>query len=133
MTKNTFHCSIITPERVLLECEARFVAFPAHDGEVGILPHRAPLVYKLGVGPLRVEMDGETLLFLVDGGFAQMADNRLAILTQHAQKASEVNVAEAEKAYLAARNMRINDDQSHETRTRAIQRAQTQLRLARSR
>jgi len=82
MAKNdTFHCSVITPERAVLETDATFVALPAHDGELGVLRNRAPMLYKLGTGELRVETpEGKHLLF-VDGGFAQMVDNRLALLT----------------------------------------------------
>ena len=80
----TFHCSVVTPERAVLECEARFVAFPAHDGEMGVLPNRAPLVCKLGIGPLRVEGTDAAHVLFIDGGFAQMLDNRLSILTKQA-------------------------------------------------
>ena len=55
MATNTFHCSVITPERAVLETEATFVAFPAWDGEVGILHDRAPLLFKMGA------MDAKTV------------------------------------------------------------------------
>ena len=67
----SFHCSVVTPERVVLETEARFVALPAHDGEVGILPGRAPLLVALGVGRLRVQSaDGEQVLHVPWSGTA---------------------------------------------------------------
>lgn len=127
----TFHCTVITPERPVLECEAVFVAFPAHDGELGVLHNRAPLVCKLGVGPLRVEgPEGNHKLF-IDGGFAQVAENRLSILTELAGDASTLNVAAAEKAMVEARALPISDDASFDVRQRAIQRAKVQLKLAR--
>jgi F0F1-type ATP synthase epsilon subunit len=55
----TFRCSVVTPERVVLEAEARFAALPAHDGEIGILRDRAPLLVKLDVGRLRIETADE--------------------------------------------------------------------------
>ena len=62
-----FHCSVVTPERAVLECEAKFVALPAWDGEVGILRGRAPLLCKLGIGRLRIETaDGKRTLFVDD-------------------------------------------------------------------
>ncbi|MDO8629550.1 MAG: ATP synthase F1 subunit epsilon [Phycisphaerales bacterium] len=127
----TFHCSVITPERSVLDCAATFVAFPAHDGEIGVLPNRAPLVCKLGIGPLRVDSLGKTEIYFIDGGFAQMQDNRLTILTEQANKASELKPGPAEQALAAARAMPIPDDQAFEARQRAIKRAQVQLRLAR--
>jgi F-type H+-transporting ATPase subunit epsilon len=87
MAKETFHVSIITPERAVLEADATFVAFPAHDGEVGVLVNHAPFLYKLGQGKLRVEAAGHTHRYTVNGGFAQMVENRLSILTEQANAA----------------------------------------------
>ena len=126
----TFQCSVITPERIVLDTPATFVAFPAHDGEVGILPHRAPLVYKLGIGRLRVEAENQKHFFYIDGGFAQMAGNRLTILTEQAKKASEIQPAAAEKALAEARAMSGTDAKAYESRQQAIRRAKAQLKLA---
>ena len=128
---DTFQCSVITPERVVLDTAATFVAFPAHDGEVGILPHRAPLVYKLGIGSLRVETPGETHLYYIDGGFAQMVNNRLAILTEQAKKAADIHSAAADKALADARSLPGKDTKSQDAKELAVRRAKTQLKLAR--
>jgi F-type H+-transporting ATPase subunit epsilon len=127
----TFHCSVVTPERVALETEARFAAFPAHDGEIGVLPGRAPLLVKLGVGRLRVETAEGAQVFLVDGGFAEMAENRLTVLTESARRPEQVDRAEAEQHLTAARAMRIDDDASFEARQHALALAQAELRIAR--
>jgi F-type H+-transporting ATPase subunit epsilon len=128
---DTFHCSIVTPERSVLDCEAKFVAFPAHDGEVGVLPHRAPLVYKLGTGQLRVQAVDGSQLFFVDGGFAQMLDNQLTILTSQARRVTELDAAAAERALTEARAMKIPDEAAFKSRTHAVARAKAQLKLAR--
>ena len=129
---STFQCSVITPEKAVLECEAKFVTFPAHDGEIGILPRRAPLVCKLGIGPMRIETAEEKHVMLIDGGFAQIVDNKLSILTEQARKTDEINADEAQKALEQAREMKITDEPSYIARTRAIQRARAQLKLAKS-
>ena len=126
----TFQCAVITPERKVLETPATFVAFPAHDGEMGVLTRRAPLVCKLGIGVLRIKTPGEKHAMFIDGGFAQVLDDRLTILTQQARKASELDAAAAEHALIEARGMRIADDGSCTTRTNAMRRARIQLKLA---
>jgi len=128
----TFRCVVITPERPVLDCPATFVAFPAHDGELGVLQHRAPLVCKLGIGTLRVEALTEQHLFFIDGGFAQVVGDRLTILTQQAKKASELSAAAANKAMVEARAMKVRTDESFDGRQRALKRAQVQLRMART-
>jgi F-type H+-transporting ATPase subunit epsilon len=129
---DTFHCSVITPERAVLEADATFVAFPAHDGEVGILPGRAPLLFKLGIGVLRVESSavegGEERLF-VDGGFAQMVEDRLTILTEQAKRLSEIDRAAAQRALAAAHEMPTDTDAAFAARQRALERARVQLHM----
>jgi len=126
---DTFHCSVITPERAVLETEATFVAFPAHDGEVGILHNRAPLLYKMGIGELRVESPEGNHRFFVDGGFAQMVENRLTILTEQAKEPSEIDRAAAERALAEARALPMTDDTAFAARQRAVKRAEAQLKL----
>lgn len=142
---DTFECSVITPERKVLECRARFAAFPAHDGEMGVLRNRAPLVCKLGIGILRVETSGwdgssdaqrdverpgRHVLF-IDGGFVQVVENRLTILTQQAREPKDIDAEVAEQAMIEARAMKVTDDKSCDARSDAIQRARVQLKLAR--
>lgn len=125
----TFQCSVITPERAALECDATFVAFPAHDGEMGVLVNRAPLLCKLGIGVLRVETADEQQTMFIDGGFAQVLGNRLSILTQHARKPDDLERDAAEQALVEAGAMKITDQASWQARANAIQRARVQLQL----
>lgn len=130
MAKDTFHCSVITPERAVLETEATFVAFPAWDGEVGILHDRAPLLFKMGAGELRVESpEGNQVLF-VDGGFAQMVDNRLTLLTEQAKKIAEIDTAAVERALAEARKLPMVSDAEFAARQRAVKSGEVQLHLA---
>lgn len=129
-TTDTFHCSVITPERAVLEADATFVAFPAHDGEVGILAHRAPLLYKMGIGELRVESSEGNHRLFVDGGFAQMVDNRLTILTEQARAVGEIDRDAVRRSLAEAQAMPMVTDVEFAARQRAVRRAETQLRLA---
>ena len=129
---DTFQCSVVTPEKAVLECDAKFVAFPAHDGEMGVLRNRAPLVCKLGIGVLRVETLDEKHVMFVDGGFAQVLDNRLAILTEQARYAADIDHAGAEQALVEARAMSLTGEEAVAARAKAVRRARIQLTLANS-
>ena len=84
----SFQCTVVTPERLLLDEPVTQAIVPAHDGLVGILTGRAPLLVKLGAGRLRLDMpSGSQQFFQVGGGVAQMKDNRLTILTTQASEA----------------------------------------------
>ena len=76
--------SVISPERVLFEGAALSVVAPAFDGELGILPLHAPLLTVLGKGTLRVSTPEGERRFTVDGGFLQVVDNQVRVVTERA-------------------------------------------------
>ena len=84
---HTFNLAVISPERKLFEGPATFVVVPAHDGEIGILHDHAPLMALLGTGALRVETTTGTLRFRVSGGFVQVKDNEVSVLSEVAEQA----------------------------------------------
>ncbi len=124
---DTFHCSVVTPESAVLECDATSAVFPAHDGDVGILPRRAPLLCRLGTGILRVESEGKTQAFFIDGGFGQMVENKLTLLTEQARAAAEVDLETARQALDDARALPVED--GYDQRQAAIERARAQVKL----
>ncbi|HXY32311.1 MAG TPA: ATP synthase F1 subunit epsilon [Gemmatimonadaceae bacterium] len=76
--------SLISPEQILFDGEARSVVAPAFDGEVGILTDHAPMMTLLGRGTLRVEAPAGTRRFSVEGGFLQVVQNRVRVVTEKA-------------------------------------------------
>ena len=91
----SLHCTVVTPEKAILETEAEQVTVPAHDGEIGILPKHARLLAKLGVGVLRVTSGGKTKELFVDGGFVQVAEDRVTVLTDSASEMTDIDVPAA--------------------------------------
>ena len=101
-----FKASVITPEAILLEADVTSAQIPAYDGLVGILHQRAPLLAKLGTGVLTFESPAGTQRFVVSGGYAQMKDDVLTILSSDATPAEQITnerIAE-EQAKLAELN-----------------------------
>lgn len=90
MASRELHCVVVTPERALLDEKADFIALPMFDGELGVLPGRAPLVGRLGTGELRIKQGATTAHFYVDSGFVQVRDNVVTVLTSVAKKATEI-------------------------------------------
>jgi F-type H+-transporting ATPase subunit epsilon len=76
--------AVISPEQTVYEGTAKSVVAPAFDGEVGILPGHAPMVTLLGEGVLRV---GDAVRVRVKGGFIQVADNVVRVVTEEATTA----------------------------------------------
>ncbi len=127
----TIHVSVITPERKVLDTEATSVVFPQHDGLVGILKDRAPLVCELGIGVLRIETAGAgPKEFFIDGGFAQVCSNNVSILTQKAVPAEDITRAAADKAFTEASALPMKTDEQFAEHQAAVERARVQQKLA---
>ncbi|MGC9259106.1 MAG: ATP synthase F1 subunit epsilon [Phycisphaerae bacterium] len=84
MSDKTFHTSVVTPERIVLETPTTFAVVPASDGQLGILTHHASLTTKLATGTLKLETPDGVHQFIITGGYAQMKDNALTVLTEEA-------------------------------------------------
>ncbi len=125
----SLRCIVVTPERAVLDEPADFVALPMYDGELGVLPGRAPLIGRLGYGELRTRQDGATRRFFVDGGFAQVRDNVVTVLTDRAIPAENLDRTAALQALEAALRPAATPE-GQEAQLKAQERARAQLRLA---
>ena len=125
----TFHLSVVTPEKRVLDGEVKFAALPAHDGEIGVLRNRAPLLVRLAPGVLRADTDGGPRTLYIDGGFAEMANNRLTVLTESAARPEELDAEAVQQELDVARGLPIPDDAAFAERQRALRRARVQRGL----
>jgi F-type H+-transporting ATPase subunit epsilon len=129
-TSELLHCIVVTPEATELETAADFVALPLYDGEVGIAPGRAPLIGRLGYGELRVRCNHETIRYYVDGGFVQVANNVVTVLTNRALLASVLEPSAAEDQLRIALSRPAAGPEELAIRDRLILQARGQLRVA---
>jgi F-type H+-transporting ATPase subunit epsilon len=77
--------TVISPEASMFDGEADAVVAPAFDGQVGILANHAPFMTLLGEGTLTVRRAGTASRFSIRGGFMQVVDNRVRVVTEHVQ------------------------------------------------
>ena len=128
-----FNCVIVTPEHQAMDESATQAIMPAWDGQIGILTNRAPLLIKLGLGPLRIDLAaGDRRIFFIDGGIAQMKGNRLTILTNEATPTDQIDAHRARNEYNEASARTPTDPKAREERTHLMQRAKMKQELARS-
>jgi F-type H+-transporting ATPase subunit epsilon len=124
-------CTVVTPEQTALEAKADFVALPLFDGEIGILANHSPLIGRLGYGEMRIKSGGQTIVYYIDGGFVQVADNVVAVLTNRALPAKSVDATAAESQLQAALQKKANSPETFDIRDRQIAQARAQIRAAR--
>ena len=89
---------IVTPERLAFEDDVDSVTVPGVEGELGILPHHAPLVSMLGFGELRIRKGGSEELFAIVGGFVQVRPDKVVVMAETADLAAEIDVEKAQEA-----------------------------------
>jgi F-type H+-transporting ATPase subunit epsilon len=128
--QRALQCVVVTPERAVLDETVDFVALPLYDGELGVLPGRAPLIGRLGYGELRIRRGTATQRFFVDGGFAQVRSNVVTVLTPRAIRGEEIDTQQAAQTLQAppspAASLEVREAQQKNQ-----QRARAQLRVAR--
>ncbi len=120
---------VVTPERTTVDQTVDFVIVPMFDGEQGILPGHAALIGRLGPGELRIRSGSETNRYYVDGGFVQISNNVVSVLTGRSIPADEIDVAAAKEALQAAKSQPGNNLDLMEIKQKAIAQAKAQIRM----
>ena len=124
-------CVVVTPERTELDREAESVVLPMFDGELGIMKGRAAMIGRLGFGTLRLQTPSGPERYYVDGGFAQVEDDVVNILTSRAIAVDLLDSEEAVKALDEAQSMPSSTPEESQIKDTAVRRARGQVRSAR--
>lgn len=126
-------CIVVTPERTWLDELVDSVVLPAYDGEIGILHGHTPLIARLGYGELRTRSGDSVQRYFVDGGFAQVRDDVVTVLTHRAIPAAQIDPAAAARELEQVESRRAVSDHDFADRQRAVARARGMIRVARHR
>jgi F-type H+-transporting ATPase subunit epsilon len=119
--------TVVTPERKVLEIECEQVSLPGTLGYFGVLPGHRPLLATLGTGELQYEVGNRSHYLVLQGGFCEVADDRVNVLADIAEEPSEIDVEKAKKAQAAAEE-RMKIASEHEFK---FAQAEAELNLAR--
>ncbi len=124
-------CIVVTPEKTTLEETTGFVALPLYDGEIGIAPNHSPMIGRLGYGEMRLGTGAKAARYYVGGGFVQVADNVVCVLTQRAIPAEQLDEKAAREQIEASGKQPATTPESMEIRDRAVAQARAQLQVIR--
>lgn len=122
---NLLDVELVAADRTVWTGKGSMVLARTADGDVGILPHHAPLLGTLADGAVLIrQQSGDPVVAVVHGGFLSVADNRVGILAEECDLAKDIDVAEAERS-LSAAQQSDEDDAAHQVR-----RAEARIRAA---
>jgi F-type H+-transporting ATPase subunit epsilon len=117
---------LVSADRLVWSGEATMVIAKTAEGDIGILRNHAPLLSVMVEGAVEIQTDGEKVVAAVDAGFLSMANNRVSILTEHAELAGDIDV-DAARADLEKHQGADPDD---EEAAAAVRRAEARIRAA---
>lgn len=127
----TFQLEVVSATRIVWEGEAERLIVRTTEGDIGILPRHAPLIALLvPSAAFAVAADGRAEVFMVDGGFLSVAENRVSVISQYAKLGREISLSEAEHEFAEAERRLNEGDSDHETR-QLYERAKAQIAAAR--
>ena len=126
---------IITAERLVYSDDVDVVVAPGIEGQLGILPHHAPLMTALQPGELMVRKNGEESYLAVSGGFMEVLGNRVTILADGAESSDEIDEQRSQQAVERARERleKREEDIELEQALSSLRRAQARLNVVRRR
>jgi F-type H+-transporting ATPase subunit epsilon len=94
---------VITPDEIVLDKQVASLKLPATDGSIGVLPRHAHMVAALDVGVLTYKHDGKEESVFVSGGFAEVRDNTVRVVSEAGERPEEIDEARAKEAEARAR------------------------------
>ncbi len=127
------HVEILTQEgKVFEELAADMVIVPGSEGEMGILPHHAPILTTMGYGELRVKKGGAEEDFIIYGGIVEVRPDRVVVLADMAESSYSVDVAKAEEARARAQELMKSGvpAEQQDTILRDLHRAEVAMRVS---
>jgi F-type H+-transporting ATPase subunit epsilon len=122
------HLEIVTPEKQLFSGAVDSVTVPSTTGCLGILPGHAPLLAELGIGEVSYKIGDRTDFLFCSWGFVEVLPDRVVVLAQNAELASDIDIKRAEEAksraekFLASKNTGIDFQRAELSLLRAISR-----------
>jgi len=128
----TIKLDIVTAEKVVYSGEVELVMAPGHEGELGILPHHAPLMTTLSAGELVARKGTEEYVMVISGGFLEVLPDRIIVLADAAERADEIDIARAEAAKKRAQEQLAHSTTQVESATAeaALRRAIARIEVA---
>jgi F-type H+-transporting ATPase subunit epsilon len=128
-------CEIVTAERTVFEDDVDMVVAPGSEGQLGILPHHAPLMTTLTYGELIIHREGQADEFIaIGGGFLEVGLDHVTILADSAERAEEIDLERAEAAQRRAEDLMAQkqvEDVDFARAEAALRRSMIRLKVAR--
>jgi F-type H+-transporting ATPase subunit epsilon len=131
----TIRCEIVSQDRTVFQGDVDIVILPGAAGEMGILPHHAPVLTILKYGVIKIRQNGKEELFAVAGGMAEVQPTIVTILADAAENIQDIDVTRAKAAKKRAEDalakLKPEDHDAYLTMEAALRRSNLRLDVVR--
>jgi ATP synthase, F1 epsilon subunit (delta in mitochondria) len=131
----TIRCEIVSQDRTVFQGDVDIVVLPGAAGEMGILPHHAPVLAILKYGVIKIRREGKEDLFTVAGGVAEVQPDIVTILADAAENIEDIDITRAKAAKKRAEdalsNLKPEDHDAYLRMEAALRRSNLRLDVAR--
>jgi F-type H+-transporting ATPase subunit epsilon len=131
----TIRCEIVSQDRTVFQGDVDIAVLPGLAGELGILPHHAPVLAVLKYGVIRIRKNGKEELFTVAGGIAEVQPNIVTILADSAENVEDIDITRAQAAKKRAEdalaNLKPEDHDAYLRMEAALRRSNLRLEAVR--
>ena len=131
----TIRCEIVSQDRTVFQGDVDIVVLPGAAGEMGILPHHAPVLAILKYGVIKIRHEGKEDLFAVAGGVAEVQPDIVTILADAAENIEDIDITRAKAAKKRAEdalaNLKPEDHDAYLRMEAALRRSNLRLDVAR--
>ena len=102
---NTLYLEIISPEGTIFQSDVEEVSLPTASGQITVLPHHTALFTKLDEGEIEIKKDGKNTTIVINGGFLEIKNNTVHVLSDYAIRAESIEIAKAEEKMRKAKEL----------------------------
>jgi len=129
MNKN-FHLDIITPNGTFSIEKVEYLRAPSIDGLFGVLANHIPSIIAIGVGEIKITIDGKEQLYATSGGYADIKKESVSLVLETAEEASSIDIKRSEEAINRAKKNLKDSNYDLDRAQEAIERAKVRISIA---
>ena len=129
MDKN-FHLDIITPNGTFSMEEVEYLRAPSIDGLFGVLANHIPAIIAIGVGEIKITIDGKDELYATSGGYVDIKKESVSLVLETAEEASSIDIKRSEEALSRAKQYLRDSDKDLDKARQSIEKAKIRIAVA---
>ena len=129
MDKN-FHLDIITPNGTFSMKKVEYLRAPSIDGLFGVLANHIPAIIAIGIGEIKITIDGKDELYATSGGYVDIKKESVSLVLETAEEASSIDIKRSKEALSKAKKHIKDSSKDLDRARKSIEKAKIRIAVA---